>query len=97
MSSSDDMIDTNEMNTTSTIQFQEIEENEPLRKRFKHFNLVCDLLEQEENSASPIAPLWDGNKEIKNISTVGKVQDKWHWILWTIEYKRRIYTFSYFQ
>ena len=23
------------------------------------------LLEQEENSASPVAPLWDGNKEIK--------------------------------
>ena len=45
MSSSDDMIDTNEMNTTSTIQFQEIEENKPLRKRFKHFNRVCDLLE----------------------------------------------------
>ena len=45
MSSSDDMIDTNEMNSsTSTIQFRESEENE----RFRHLNLVCDLLEQEE-------------------------------------------------
>ena len=57
MSSSDDMFDTNEMNNfTSTIQFQESEKNEPPCKRFKHFNLVCDLLEQE-NSASPVAPL----------------------------------------
>ena len=55
MSSSDDMIDTNEMNT-STIQFQESEENEPPHKRFKHFKLLCDLLE-EENSASPVAPV----------------------------------------
>ena len=50
------MIDTNEVNT-STIQFQESEENEPPHKRFKHFNLLCDLLEQEENSASPVAPV----------------------------------------
>ena len=62
-SSDDDMIDTNEVNTfTSTIQFQE---NEPLPNRFKHLNLFCDLLEQEENSTSPVAPLLDGDKEIE--------------------------------
>ena len=57
MSSSDAMIDINETNNfTSTIQFQESEKNEPPRKWFKHFNLLCNLLEQEENSASPVAP-----------------------------------------
>ena len=53
MSSSDDMIDTNEM---STHIYNPVTEDEPPRKRFKHFNLIRDLLE-EENSASPVAPL----------------------------------------
>ena len=47
----------------STIQFQESKENESQRKRFKHFNLVCDLLEQDEKGTSPVAPLSDGDKE----------------------------------
>ena len=65
MSSSDDKIDTNEMNNfTSTIQFHESEENEPPPKWFKHSNLVWNLLEQE-NSTSPVAPLSDGDKEIE--------------------------------
>ena len=63
MSSSDDMIDTNEMNTyTSTIKFHESEKNEPPPKRLKHLNLVFDLLEQEQNSTSPIASLLDRDK-----------------------------------
>ena len=52
MSSSDDMIDTNEMNTHI---YNSVSENEPPLKRFKHFNLVCHL--QEQDSASPVAPL----------------------------------------
>ena len=47
----------------STIQFQESKENESQRKRLKHFNLVCDLLEQDEKGTSPVAPLSDGDKE----------------------------------
>ena len=70
---------------------QESKENEPPRKRFKHFNILCNS-QQQENSASPVAPQWYGNKEI---STVGTVQKKWHWILSTIGYKR-IYTFCFF-
>ena len=83
MSSSDDMIEIN--NFTSTNKFQE-SENEPPRKRFKHLNLVCNLLEQEVNSASPVAPLWDGKNKLKNISTVGKSVEEMtldpldHWI-----------------
>ena len=37
---------------TFTNQFHE---SEPPPKRFKHLNLVCDLLEQDENSTSPVA------------------------------------------
>ena len=61
MSSSDDMIDTNEMNTC-TIQFHKSEEKEPPPKRF---NLVCDLLEQEKIVQAQLAPLLDGDKEIE--------------------------------
>ena len=57
---------------TSTIQFQESEENEPPPKRFKHLNIVCDLLEQEENKSSPVAPLSNGDKKIE------KYQDRRH-------------------
>ena len=97
MWSSDDMIDTNEMNTfISTIQFQESKQNEPPRKRFRHFNLVCDLLEQEENSASPIVPLWDGNKEIeKYLDSRHSAEEMTSF--WTIGYQWRIYTFCCFQ
>ena len=78
MSHSDDMIDTNEMNSFTLI----IQKNEPPRKRFKHFNLVRNLVEQDENSASPVTPPWDGNKEIEKILTVSTVKKKWHWVLW---------------
>ena len=81
----DDMIDTNEVNTfTSTIQFQESEENEPPPKRFKHLNIVCDLLEQE-NKSIPVAPLSDGNKEIEKYLHRRHSAEECHWILWTIK------------
>ena len=39
-------------------------------------NLVCNLLEQEENSTSPVVPSLDGDKEIDNIEKLGTVQKK---------------------
>ena len=45
MSSRDDMIDTNEVNT-----HLQSEENEPPPKLFTHLNFVCDMREQEEKS-----------------------------------------------
>ena len=91
------MIDTNRKNT-STIQFQESEQNEPQRKIPVIQAFQPCMLEQDEKSASPVAPLWEGNKKLKNFSTVHKVQKKWwHWIICSIWYKRWIYTFCCFQ
>ena len=87
MSSSDDMMKWTHIYNP----VQESEENEPPRKQFKHFNILCNS-QQQESSASPVTPQWYGNKKI---STVGTVQKKLHWILSTIGYKEGFIRFVF--